>query len=146
LNLSEVGRMMVDLYAGEGWVLETRSPGETAEETDGPVLRTIIQGDADCVVWASPEALARPDLCRIHLEGMARAVAAVRRFRRTVRWSLFGARWVAAGVAVVSCRAGVMDLLRGQAPWVLAWILAATPGFFLRHLVRWGIGRRLGRR
>ncbi|MFP4031602.1 MAG: hypothetical protein ACLFPR_01760 [Desulfococcaceae bacterium] len=134
--------MMVDLYVGESWVLETRPP----EETDGPLLRTIVQRDADCVVWASPEALARPDLCRAHLEGMARSVAAVRRFRRTVRWSLFGARWAAAAVAAVSCRAGVVDLLRGQAPWALVWLLAAAPGFFLRHLIRWSIGRRLKRR
>jgi hypothetical protein len=134
--------MMADLFAGEGWVLETRLPGETAEEGDGPVLRTVIQGDADCVVWASPEALARPDLCRAHLERMAAAATAVRRFRRTVRWSVFGARWV----AVFSCGAGATELLMGHAPWPLLGVLASAPGFFIPRLIRWRIGRRPGRR
>lgn len=135
--------MMAQLYAGDGWVLETRLPVETAGggEGDGPVLRTVVQGDADCVVWASPEALARPELCQAHLTGMAEAVAAVRRFRKSVRWSVCGGRWV----ALLSCGASLTGFVRAQAIWLLIGGLAAVPGFLLRPLVRWQIRRRLGR-
>jgi hypothetical protein len=139
LKLLNAGRMMADLFAGDGWVLETRLPGES--DGDGPVLRTVMQGDADCVVWASPEALARPELCQAHLAGMAEAAAAVRRFRKTVRWSVYGGRWA----ALFSCGAGVTGFFRAQALWFLIGMLAAVPGFLLRPLVRWQIRRRLGR-
>lgn len=126
-------QILTDLYSGEGYVVDTE-----ADDSDALArLRTVIQGDGDCAVTVSREALRRPELCRRHLDRVAASAAGLRRLRRSVTVGLISVRLGGAGIVAVSGWEGWRAFLQGQAPWVLGWALFSIPCFFVRHWIRW---------
>lgn len=76
--------------------------GASTEEPAPPLIRTMVQPDADIITYVGPSALHRPEICDQHLRALQGRLETLRRFRRDVRYAVIGARVAGGGLLAAS--------------------------------------------
>ena len=129
---------LVKLYAEGGIEIctgEEKTGKSSSDNQQVFMIRTLIQPDADVVMYVSEEVGSRPDIWRQHYEKVRHNVDSTRRLRRNVKRI-----WVLSPVLFLS---GYVGFGLEQVRWfILVSILSLIP-LVLKPAVRYYLQRRI---
>lgn len=113
--------------------------GNDSPENSQPLLaRTIVQPDADIIMYVSEEIVVRPDIWQEHLEKIEDKLGWIRRLRRFLRWTrLLSPVFLLCG--------GGFRFLSGQITWSILFLLLTLFFALVKPLIGFWFKQRLRR-
>ncbi len=129
--------LLRDLFLKGGMEIDT--PFDPDSKNRLLAARTIIQPDADIIMYVSKEALNRPDLVCNHFNALEKKIAKIRRLRLFLK-SVPNVLWL---VSLGFLAKGVFVIGKGEIVMFICGVALSGMAYVIKPVARWGFAKYL---
>jgi len=133
-------QLLVDMFAKGGLEVTTFSAGDDSENGRLPLIRTVIQPNANIITWVQP-GVENPKAWEEHYEKLNNKIRSIRRIRQLINYS---------SIAVIAAYIAVFNLVTQDLyGWLIRLVISIVGAILLRSLLklslRWYIRKQINK-